>query len=125
MESEATPFWTDEKHVHFLNSMEASFVRTMLENKADSNTTRHSLPLDRYLPDTSESTLDLKPHPRHRTRKLHAPSDSMGPTTRRTRRRSSQPYNSSLDQVVPQVENERESAASACNGEDDDKRAEN
>ncbi|KAG4939699.1 hypothetical protein AAZX31_16G173300 [Glycine max] len=121
--SEATAFWTDEKHVHFLNSMEASFVRTMLQNQGNSvSTTRHSLPLDRYLPDSSESTLDLKPNPRRRTIKHHAPSDSMGPTTRRTRRRSSQPYNSSQDQAVPQVENEREGAA--CNW-DDDKRAEN
>ncbi|KAG5133939.1 hypothetical protein JHK82_025127 [Glycine max] len=125
--SEATAFWTDEKHVHFLNSMEASFVRTMLQNEGNSNssTTRYSLRLDRYLPDTSESTLDLKPNSRcHRTVKHHAPSDSMGPTTRRTRirTRSSQPYNSSEDQVVPQVE--REGAAAACNS-DDHKRAEN
>ncbi|TKY45138.1 transmembrane ascorbate ferrireductase [Spatholobus suberectus] len=92
--SETTPFWTDEKHVHFLNTMEASFVRTMFESKGAS--TR----LDRYLPDTSESTLDLKSHPRRRIRKHHAPAvDSMGPTTRRTRRRSSQHYNSSQDQV--------------------------
>lgn len=46
--------WTNEKHLHFLNSMEATFVRTMLENNG-----RH-LRLDRYLPDSSESTLDLK-----------------------------------------------------------------
>ncbi|XP_027359475.1 uncharacterized protein LOC113868108 [Abrus precatorius] len=118
--SETTPFWTDEKHVQFLNTMEASFVRTMLENKCVSSHHRYFLPLDRHLPDTSESTLDLKP--RRRTRKYHAPSDSMGPTARRTRRRSFQLCNSSQDQVVPQVEIEREGAA--CNG-DDDKRAEN
>ncbi|KAK7314997.1 hypothetical protein VNO77_33529 [Canavalia gladiata] len=117
--SETTPFWTDEKHVHFLNSMEASFVCTMLEN---THHHRHFLRLDRHLPDTSDSTLDLKPHPRRRTRKHHAPSDSMGPTGRRTRRRSSQHCNLSQDQVVPQVENEREGAACNC---DDDKRAEN
>ncbi|KAL2334649.1 hypothetical protein Fmac_015862 [Flemingia macrophylla] len=120
--SETSTFWTDEKHVHFLNTMEASFVRAMLENR--SNSTR----LDRDLPDTSESTLDLKPHPRRRTARHHAPSaDSMGPTSRRTTRRirrSSQPYNSSQDQVVPQVENEREGAACKYNGEDD-KRAQN
>ncbi|KAK7270844.1 hypothetical protein RJT34_26308 [Clitoria ternatea] len=117
--SETTPYWTDEKHVHFLNSMEASFVRTMLGNKSSSSSRHHFPRLDRYLPDSSESTLDLKP--RRCTRKHHPPSDSMGPTTRR-RRRSSQPYNSSHDQVVPHVENERE--GTACNG-DDDKRAEN
>ncbi|KRH09099.1 hypothetical protein GLYMA_16G196000v4 [Glycine max] len=86
--SEATAFWTDEKHVHFLNSMEASFVRTMLQNQGNSvSTTRHSLPLDRYLPDSSESTLDLKPNPRRRTIKHHAPSG--GPTSRKRKRRCS------------------------------------
>jgi len=72
--TETPPFWTNEKHVHFLNTMEASFVRAMLENQGAENPTRHSLPLDRYLPDTSDSTLDLKPHPRRCTRKLHAPA---------------------------------------------------
>ncbi|XP_016668517.1 uncharacterized protein [Gossypium hirsutum] len=47
--------WTEEKHVHFLNSMEAWFVRTMLENND-----RYTLRLDRHLPDTCESTLDSK-----------------------------------------------------------------
>ncbi|KAF9668335.1 hypothetical protein SADUNF_Sadunf15G0118000 [Salix dunnii] len=46
--------WTNEEHLHFLKSMEASFVRTMLENNSP------ILRLDRYLPDSSESTLDLK-----------------------------------------------------------------
>ncbi|KAG6746460.1 hypothetical protein POTOM_051000 [Populus tomentosa] len=46
--------WTNEEHLHFLQSMEASFVRTMLENNGP------LLRLDRYLPDSSESTLDLK-----------------------------------------------------------------
>jgi len=54
--------------------MEASFVRAMLENQGAANPTRHSLRLDRYLPDISDSTLDLKPHPRRRTRQLHAPA---------------------------------------------------
>lgn len=43
--------WTNERHVNFLNSMEASFVRTILQNNV-------SAPLDRYIPDSSESTLD-------------------------------------------------------------------
>uniref|UniRef100_A0A2P2KX08 Uncharacterized protein MANES_14G027400 n=1 Tax=Rhizophora mucronata TaxID=61149 RepID=A0A2P2KX08_RHIMU len=60
--------WTNEKHVHFLNSMEASFVRTMLENNT------RWLRLDRYLPDSSESTLDLKSDQR-RTKK-HCASTS-------------------------------------------------
>ena len=55
--------WTDEKHLRFLNSMEASFVRTMLEANYGLR-----LRLDRHLPDTSDSTLDLKSHktkPKH------------------------------------------------------------
>ncbi|XP_061361109.1 uncharacterized protein LOC133305021 [Gastrolobium bilobum] len=126
--SETTSFWTDEKHVHFLNTMEASFVRTMLESKGGltrrhHHHNQHFLRLDRHVPDSSESTLDLKPYHRRCTRKSHATSDSMGSTGRRTRRRSSQPCNSSHDQVVPQVEIQREGAAS--NGDHDDTRAEN
>ncbi|PIN11923.1 hypothetical protein CDL12_15466 [Handroanthus impetiginosus] len=45
--------WTNERHLHFLNSMEASFVRTLFETK------HRCLPLDRYIPDTSDSTEDL------------------------------------------------------------------
>ncbi|OAY30436.2 hypothetical protein MANES_14G027400v8 [Manihot esculenta] len=93
--------WTNEKHLHFLNSMEATFVRTMLENNG-----RH-LRLDRYLPDSSESTLDLKSQTQRR--KKHTTSDMVGPTPRtrgdgrsdkRTRRRlSSQSHDLSQDQV--------------------------
>ncbi|TQE03943.1 hypothetical protein C1H46_010470 [Malus baccata] len=52
--------WTNEKHVKFLNSMEESFVRAMLEKKKNNKDHRHPPRLDRYLPDTSDSTLDLK-----------------------------------------------------------------
>ncbi|KAL4384731.1 hypothetical protein GQ457_15G002020 [Hibiscus cannabinus] len=105
--------WTDEKHVHFLNSMEAWFVCTMLENND-----RCSLRLDRQLPDSSESTLDCKHHSVP-TRKKHASSDSIG-TTRskmkvKTDKRSkrppppqSQPRDSAKDQVVPRIENRTE-----------------
>lgn len=48
------PSWTNEKHMHFLNSMEASFVRSMFQNRAH----RRRLRLDRLLPDTADSTLD-------------------------------------------------------------------
>ncbi|EOY23137.1 PREDICTED: uncharacterized protein LOC18605526 isoform X2 [Theobroma cacao] len=97
--------WTNEKHVHFLNSMEAWFVRTMLENDG-----RHNLRLDRHLPDSSESTLDCKPN---QTRKKHATSDFIGTTgskrkgrpDKRARRPPSKPHDSSQDQVVPQIEN--------------------
>ncbi|XP_057446256.1 uncharacterized protein LOC130738299 [Lotus japonicus] len=120
--SETASFRTDEKHVHFLNTMEASFVRTMLDNKNNHRRHHHRfLRLDRHLPDTSESTLDMK---HCRTGKHHAPSsDSVGQTTKRTKRRSSQPCDSSQDQVVPQVENEERKGA-ACYG-DNDKGAEN
>ncbi|KAK2367018.1 hypothetical protein QL285_080338 [Trifolium repens] len=135
--SKTSSFWTDEKHVNYLNTMEASFVRKMFENKnccCCSSSSNHNrmiptidhhrqiLRLDRNLPDSSESTLDLKPHQRRRTRKYHAPSDLMSPKMRRTRRRTSQPFNSSHDQVVPQVE--IESKGAAYNG-DSDKGAEN
>ena len=62
--------WTDEKHVHFLNSMEACFVRTMLENNG-----RYNQRLDRHLPDSSESTLDCKHY--IQTRKKHATSGNL------------------------------------------------
>ncbi|KAL8557083.1 hypothetical protein ACS0TY_004525 [Phlomoides rotata] len=46
--------WTNERHVHFLNSMEASFVQSMFQKNNS-----HVPPLDRYIPDSSESTQDL------------------------------------------------------------------
>jgi len=62
-QTQTTSVWTDEKHLHFLNSMEASFVRTMLHHYAVLSS-HPPLRLDRYLPDTSESTLDSKPNRR-------------------------------------------------------------
>ncbi|XP_022737457.1 uncharacterized protein LOC111290420 isoform X2 [Durio zibethinus] len=94
--------WTDEKHVHFLNSMEAWFVRTMLENND-----RYNLRLDRYLPDSSESTLDCKQN--IHIRKKHATSVDFIGTSRskmkgrpgkRSRRPPAQPHDSSQDQVL-------------------------
>lgn len=77
-ESKTTSFWTDEKHVNYLNTMEASFVRTMFQNKgcrsSSSHHSRQILRLDRQLPDSSESTLDLKPQHGSRSRKHHTPS---------------------------------------------------
>ncbi|KAJ4847449.1 hypothetical protein Tsubulata_046727 [Turnera subulata] len=99
--------WTNEKHVKYLNSMEASFVLTMLENRR-----RPPLRLDRLLPDSSESTLDLK-SPQYR-RNNHTALEITGRRRRsglvddkRTRRLSSpgQCYDPSQDQVVPQLEN--------------------
>lgn len=48
--------WTNERHVDYLNSMEASFVRSML----------NSLPMNRDVPDISDSTLDHRSTPRAR-----------------------------------------------------------
>ncbi|KAI5347022.1 PREDICTED: LOC109804371 [Prunus dulcis] len=87
--------WTDEKHLQFLNSMEASFVRAMFERKD-----HRLLRLDRYLPDTSDSTLDLKTL--NKTKKKGGRMD--GGADKRLRRFSSQPFNASQDQVVPQFE---------------------
>ncbi|KAK1554180.1 hypothetical protein Q3G72_008938 [Acer saccharum] len=112
------PQWTDERHLHFLKSMEASFVHTMLENNNGGH--RH-LRLDRQLPDTSDSTLDLK---KHRTINKHVYPDAdiiIGSRNRsncnidskadkKPRRHSSssyRPYTSSHDQVVPLMEKRR------------------
>ncbi|KAK4836860.1 hypothetical protein QYF36_000803 [Acer negundo] len=113
------PQWTDEMHLHFLKSMEASFVHTMLENN---NGGRRHLRLDRQLPDSSDSTLDLK---KRRTINKHVSSDAdviIGSRIRgskiidskadkRQRKHSSSssylPYTSSQDQVVPLMEKRR------------------
>lgn len=58
-DTQTASLWTDEKHLHYLNTMEASFVRTMLHHYVV--VSPQPLRLDRYLPDTSESTLDSKP----------------------------------------------------------------
>ncbi|KAE9611298.1 hypothetical protein Lal_00011660 [Lupinus albus] len=105
-ETTSSPIWTDEKHVHFLNTIEASFVTTML----------HRYRLDRHLPDTSDSTSDSKPNNINNNKHALLPSDSVVPRIkRRTRRRTSQPLNSSQEQVVPQLENATEGF-----GENDD-----
>ncbi|KAK2653814.1 hypothetical protein Ddye_013670 [Dipteronia dyeriana] len=111
------PQWTDERHLHFLKSMEASFVHTMLENY---NGRHRQLRLDRQLPDTSDSTLDLK---KRRTINKHVNpaadiiigsrrrnSNIDSKADKRPRRHSSsyRPYTSSQDQVVPLMENRRD-----------------
>ncbi|KAG6754490.1 hypothetical protein NC652_030275 [Populus alba x Populus x berolinensis] len=97
-------YWTNEKHLHFLKSMEASFVRTMLENNS------LVLRLDRYLPDSSDSTRDLKSQRRKKHGTPVGPSRTRmegGVDKRSTRRFSShhKHYDPSQDQVVPQLEN--------------------
>lgn len=60
--SSSSLYWTNERHVHFLNSIEASFVQTLLEN----NNAARFLPLDRHLPDSTDSTLDTPKERRRR-----------------------------------------------------------
>ncbi|ESR35127.1 hypothetical protein CICLE_v10006265mg [Citrus x clementina] len=97
--------WTNEKHLHYLNAMEAAFVHKMLDNK------RRLPRLDRYLPDTSDSTLDLNTHPTKKQATTSRSSagnktgmDSRADKRLTRRRRSNRPYTSSEDQVVPQIE---------------------
>ncbi|XP_012474587.1 uncharacterized protein LOC105791181 isoform X3 [Gossypium raimondii] len=97
--------WTEEKHVHFLNSMEAWFVNTMLQSND-----RYNLRLDRHLPDSSDSTLDCKPRTKHSTPAVHFIGKTRSKMkksrpVKRSMRSSSQPHDSSQDQVVPQLKN--------------------
>lgn len=91
-------YWTNERHLQYLNTVEASFVREWLNIDDDHNnnniTTSSTVALgsqspyppprlDRYLPDSSESTLDLKsthhlPRPRR-----HSASDILDQRGRR------------------------------------------
>ncbi|KAF8008579.1 hypothetical protein BT93_K2294 [Corymbia citriodora subsp. variegata] len=109
--------WTDEKHFRFLNSVEASFVRTVFGNRnangGGGSDDDGGLRLDRYLPDSSESTEDLQSQRRKKstTSSSSSSSDGVGPRPRsdgkqdrRSRKVSSQSKrNSSHDQVVPQL----------------------
>ncbi|KAK6155734.1 hypothetical protein DH2020_009982 [Rehmannia glutinosa] len=93
--------WTNERHLHFLNSMEASFVQSMFENNA-----HNPPPLDRYLPDTSDSTKDLGKERRRRHSTSDIVESSERKTDKKTRILSCQ--KSSQDQVVPQFQNKRD-----------------
>ncbi|RWR86611.1 hypothetical protein CKAN_01551800 [Cinnamomum micranthum f. kanehirae] len=91
--------WTNEKHISFLNWMEASFVKRMLKND---DFVDGDARLDRYLPDSAESTLDFDCG--RNGKRVH---EKRGSDERRRRRdvvreRSSRRDN---DQVVPQMEN--------------------
>ncbi|XP_004308105.1 PREDICTED: uncharacterized protein LOC101298945 [Fragaria vesca subsp. vesca] len=99
MESNVPISWTNEKHVQFLNTMEASFVCSMFESKG------RVARLDRFVPDTSDSTLDRIRTPKTTTKKSGPIRRMGGGAVRRTRRLPSQPFISSqLDQVVPQYD---------------------
>ncbi|XP_023552558.1 uncharacterized protein LOC111810184 isoform X1 [Cucurbita pepo subsp. pepo] len=97
--SETKPFWTNEKHMHFLNSMEASFVRSMFKNRNH----RRLLRLDRHLSDTADSTLD-SPHKNRKKHSISVGTRMDGRSSRRSRRIPSLPHTSIQDQVVPQME---------------------
>lgn len=58
----AAELWTDEKHVLFLNCMEACFVRRLAEDagRGRFRLGRRRPRLDRFVPDISESTHDLR-----------------------------------------------------------------
>ncbi|XP_058086088.1 uncharacterized protein LOC131233407 isoform X2 [Magnolia sinica] len=97
--------WTNEKHISFLNSMEASFVRSMLRNddRCSLLTYAQGHPrLDRIIPDSAESTLDLKNKSnRGKTHRTNIKS-SVG-IDKKMRKCSYRPDNASKDQVVPQL----------------------
>ncbi|XP_057249545.1 uncharacterized protein LOC104906476 isoform X1 [Beta vulgaris subsp. vulgaris] len=88
--------WTNEKHSNFLRLMEASFVRNLMERSSNNITkvTHHvTSRLDRFVPDISESTLDL-----------HKSSDRVSRTCNRQKGRGIiRPYKMSHDQVVPHL----------------------
>ncbi|CAI9274089.1 unnamed protein product [Lactuca saligna] len=93
--------WTNERHLHFLNSVEASFVQTMLGNNDQFRR------MDRCLPDDYESTLDSKASSTKRRRRRHSTSDILDSRLRsgpRITRLQIHPE-SRDDQVVPQIEN--------------------
>ncbi|KAL8543923.1 hypothetical protein ACS0TY_004468 [Phlomoides rotata] len=88
--------WTNERHVHFLNSMEASFVQSMFQKNNS-----HVPPLDRYIPDSSESTQDL-------AKQRRTTSDNVESSERTEKKiRILSCKISSEDQVVPNFENKR------------------
>ncbi|KAK1303383.1 hypothetical protein QJS10_CPB11g00710 [Acorus calamus] len=99
--------WTDEMHVSFLNCMEASFVKAMLRTAADRGLASAASPprnrLDRYLPDSADSTCSP----------ARGGGGKSGVHRAQVRRDSRwRPYKSQ-DQVVPQFERE-DQADSRC-----------
>ncbi|KAF7852366.1 hypothetical protein BT93_L0918 [Corymbia citriodora subsp. variegata] len=103
-------WWTDEKHLHFLDSLESSFLRAMFVRRSRGPVLR----LDRYLSDSSESTCDSAPA---RTRKKRTRRDICrldGPAAKKSRRsRQSRTPPCDDDQVVPQI-------AKSAAGEDEE-----
>ncbi|KAI4384762.1 hypothetical protein MLD38_002870 [Melastoma candidum] len=99
--------WTDEKHSHFLDFLETSFLHAMF-GAGGAGVGEHGR-LDRELPDSCDSTLDSGPHiPRRRRRKTHL-SEGMSKQPKKSTRWSSSTsrhhVDPSNDQVVPQLAN--------------------
>ncbi|XP_010061267.2 uncharacterized protein LOC104448984 [Eucalyptus grandis] len=103
--------WTDEKHLHFLNSLESSFLRAMFVRRSN----RPVLRLDRQLPDSCESTCDSAPRRTRNTRTRRDICRSGGPAAAKKPRRSRHSRNPPCDddQVVPQI-------AKSAAGEDEE-----
>ncbi|KAK9075324.1 hypothetical protein SSX86_003647 [Deinandra increscens subsp. villosa] len=94
--------WTNERHLNFLKSVEAFFVRTMLDNGDG----RYLL-TDRHVPDCCESTLDSAVAVGRKRKKKHFPADdndaSLVTDRRVTRFRLQSSHFPQDDQVVPRV----------------------
>ncbi|MFS7969385.1 hypothetical protein Hanom_Chr09g00808551 [Helianthus anomalus] len=91
--------WTNERHLNFLKSVEASFVRTMLGN-GDGGL----LSMDRHVPDSCDSTLDSEMvigRKKRKRRFLGDDLDSRLGIDQRVRRL--RPHFPQDDQVVPQM----------------------
>ncbi|XXG67193.1 hypothetical protein AAC387_Pa06g0596 [Persea americana] len=100
--------WTDEKHLSFLNWMEASFVKRMHERDDQPSLTYAAvdghLPLDRFLPDGSDSTVDFQNRRPNINEKKTQANDHDGARRATNGRRERKRRNGSQDQVVPQLE---------------------
>ncbi|KAL6005626.1 hypothetical protein ACLOJK_006196 [Asimina triloba] len=102
--------WTNERHISFLNWIEASFVRRMLQNKDPRLLTcargdRHHLPrLDRFLPDSAESTRDFD---ERRRRDRTRASNGMCEGREKARKGSICPPDASADQVGSELQKTR------------------
>ncbi|XP_019200216.1 PREDICTED: uncharacterized protein LOC109193842 [Ipomoea nil] len=109
--SSRTSYWTNERHGHFLNSLESSFVRNMFgkQHRDDDDEDRR---LDRVLPDSAESTLDHGSGNgrgrKHSSTGLQDILRKRGDTDKATRRPSSKSFTSNQDQVVPQLKYAKE-----------------
>ncbi|KAL5727592.1 hypothetical protein ACHQM5_000772 [Ranunculus cassubicifolius] len=124
MSKDMSGIWTNEKHLNYLNRMEASFVKTMFENSDDfprsmlsysggsssstsSGATSAAPPaLNRYVADSAESTRDIKyrRNIKQETDDTRSTANDGKKNERKSRRRSSRPYDAfNQDQVVPQM----------------------